>query len=165
MKLALMAMALTALVLPANAQMVTLTPEQIGEIFCMASIGNDMAPVTALLTADMAAAISDAVSRNDASIAAAPGDKPPLGDGLPWRSQPDYAHKCEVMSATVSVPHATVELRYSVSGAPDTSYINALNLRQVEVETGLPAFWRIDDIDFQADGGTMRQALLDAFQS
>jgi len=165
MRLALTAMALTALALPASAQMVTLTPEQIGEIFCMSSTGNDMAPVTALLTGEMASAISDAISKNDARIAAAPGDKPPLGDGLPWRSQPDYAHKCEVMSATVSGPDAIVELRYSFSGAPGASYINALDLRQIEVETGLPPFWRIDDVDFLADGGTMRQVLLDAFTS
>lgn len=163
MKLVLSALALTALVTPTNAQMVTLAPEQIGEIFCISSTGNDMAPVTALLTDAMAAAISEAVSRNDSSIAAAPGDKPPLGDGLPWRSQPDYAHKCEVMSATISGRDATVELRYSFSDAPDASYIDALQLRQVEVELGLPPFWRIDNVDFHGNGGTMRQALIDAF--
>ena len=45
--------------LPAQAQMITITPDQIGQIFCIGSLGNDMAPVEALLTPDLAAAVAE----------------------------------------------------------------------------------------------------------
>src|SRR5690606_20531518 len=93
--LAGLALAVTA-ALPAAAQMATISPAQIGEIFCIARLGNDMDPVEALLTPSLTGAIAEA-ERLDAEWAAAnPGDKPPLGDGIPWQSAPDYASSCQV---------------------------------------------------------------------
>lgn len=153
--------ALAAFSLPAQAQMVTITPQQIGEIFCTGSLGNDMAPIVALATPDLARSIDTAMAQNTARIAAAPDDKPPLGDGLPWRSWTDYADQCSVGETTMLADQARVEIIYAFSEAPDAAYRNSLMLSPVAVEAGLPPFWRVDDIDL--GDGTMRGALLDAF--
>lgn len=152
--------ALTAL--PAQAQMATLSPEQIGQIFCIASLGNDMAPAQALLSDDLSALIADAWERNAAFESAYPGDKPPLGDGLPWRSWPDYADGCAVTESMADGDLAEVTIDYSFGDYPDSNYSNVLLLRPYGINIGAPPVWRIDDIDL-GEGNTMRTALEQAF--
>lgn len=160
--LALAALALAATPALAQTEMVTIPPDQIGQIFCIASLGNDMAPVEALLTPHLTAAIATAETRNAAIAAAAPGDKPPLGDGLPWRSFPDYADGCVVGTVTTHPAEASVEIRYSFKDYPDANYTDTLLLLPVEIEAGLAPFWRIDDI-ILANDQTMTGTLLSAF--
>lgn len=147
--------------LPAQAQMVTLEPEQIGQIFCISSLGNDMAPVEALLTPDLSAAIAEAYAVSDAHAAANPGDKPPMGDGVPWRSWQDYADGCTVSAGLTEADHATVEIAYSFATEPAANYSNTLVLKPVVITEGMQPFWRIDDIAL-GEGYTLRQALTDA---
>jgi len=83
----LLPVAFLAFASPTQAQMTIITPEQIGEIFCIASQGNDMVPVEALLTPQLSEAIAEARQRNVTLAAAHPDDKPSLGDGIPWRGE------------------------------------------------------------------------------
>ena len=96
------AAALCLFATPSFAQMVTISPEQIGEIFCISRLGNDMAPVDGLLTAELTAAIADAEAKNDAIQQAHPDEKPPLGDGIPWQAFPDYASECKFGAVTLT---------------------------------------------------------------
>jgi hypothetical protein len=148
--------------LPAHAQMVTISPEQIGQIFCIGSLGNDMAPVEALLTPDLAAVVADAWVKDAQAEAANPGDKPPLGDGLPWRSWPDYADGCAVSEVTTEAGAAHVHIGYTFAEYPEANYDNVLILKQVEPADGTAAVWRIDDIDL-LDSVTFRSAIAGAF--
>jgi hypothetical protein len=148
--------------LPAQAQMITISPEQIGQIFCIGSLGNDMAPVEALLTPDLAAVIADAWVKDAQAESANPGDKPPLGDGIPWRSYPDYADGCEAFEGLTDADVAFVEISYSFASEPSANYTNTLVLKPIIVTDGMEPFWRIDDIDL-GEGNTLRSALAAAF--
>jgi len=148
--------------LPAQAQMITITPDQIGQIFCIGSLGNDMAPVEALLTPDLAATIADAWVKDAAFEAANPGDKPPLGDGLPWRTWQDYADGCTIAEGEVGREAASVLINYTFATAPEANYTNFLVLRPVSLADGAEVVWRIDDIDL-GEGNTFRTLLERAF--
>lgn len=143
-------------------QAVTLTPAQVGEIFCLSRLGNDPEAISGLLTGELTEAIATA-ERLDAEWAAAnPGDKPPLGDGIPWQSWPDYAPKCEVGSTTLMMDEATVRIAYDFPDTPHAEYTDQLNLRLVDVENGFAKVWRIDDVAYETDG-TLREFLASAF--
>ncbi|MGV3490273.1 MAG: hypothetical protein ACO1OG_03040 [Devosia sp.] len=162
MRIALVAIAaLTGL--PAMAQEpAILEPQQIGQIFCLSRVGNDMAPTEALLTPDLAAAISEAEAKNDAIAAAAPDEKPPLGDGIPWQAWPDYADMCIAGEVTLMLDEATVAIEYRFSAYPRANYIDTLKLKLVDGPGGWKV-WRIDDIAYDTDG-TLRAALSSAFE-
>ncbi|SMQ70321.1 hypothetical protein SAMN06295905_1885 [Devosia lucknowensis] len=144
----------------AQAQMATIEPAQVGQIFCIGSLGNDMTPVAAMLTADLRTVIEMAIEANTAFELAHPGDKPPLGDGLPWRSFPDYADGCSVGAVSEDVSTATVEIHYTFSDATDASYSDTLLLLSENFEPDMPHVWRVDDV--QMVGGNSMRALLDA---
>lgn len=145
---------------PTQAQMVTISPEQIGQIFCIGSLGNDMAPAEALLSPGLAAVIADAWKKNAAYETANPGEKPPLGDGLPWRSYPDYADGCTVGSVkAVEDGSTTVEIRYSFTEWPDAAYADELIIIPSAEE---PGRWEIDNVKL-LEGETMRSYLAGSF--
>lgn len=148
--------------LPAQAQMVTTTPEQIGQIFCIGRLGNDMAPVLALTTPVLRAAIAYAEARSATIQLAAPDEKPPLGDGVPWQSWQDYAPQCSVGEIKTSATMTGVSIDYAFPDQPDASWTDTLVLVPVVTEPGMPPFLRIDDITY-ATGGTLQSALTDAF--
>lgn len=144
--------------MPAQAQMVVISPEQIGQIFCISSLGNNMGPALALLTPDLAAAITSAQERSNAFQLEHPGEKPPLGDGIPWRSWQDYADGCVVGPVERDEYRARVTIDYSFTAFPEANYTNHLVvLMQDDV-------WAIDDIDL-GDGHTLRIALAGAFET
>lgn len=147
---------------PAAAQMITLTPEQVGEVFCIARLGNDMAPVEGLLTADLDSAIAEAERQNAEYEAAHPGDKPPLGDGIPWQSFPDYAAGCEVGAATLMMDEAAVTISYGFPDAPDAGFTDTLQLRLVDDPPAAGKAWRLDNLSYATEGD-LRSALRNAF--
>ena len=149
--------------LPSHAQMATIAPEGIAEIFCISSLGNDMAPVEALLSSELKGLVAEAWARNAAFEAAHPGDKPPLGDGLPWRTWPDYADGCTFGEGMVERESASITITYSFSEAPDANYSNDLLLVPATTADGASPVWRIDDIDL-GDGHTFRSWLAGAFE-
>lgn len=142
--------------------MITITPEQIGEVFCIASLANEMDLVTPLLSADLKAAIDAALGRNAQFEAANPGDKPPLGDGLPWRSFPDYADGCTVGEVSIDPDEARVLVHYAFSEYPDGDYANELVLRPATIHGAAATVWRIHDVDL-GDGSSLRSAMAGAF--
>lgn len=151
-----------ALATPALAQPITLTPQQIGQIFCLSRLGNDMAPVTGLLTADLTSEIAAALERNDALQKAHPDEKPPLGDGIPWQAYPDYADQCQPGSVTFMMDEARVRIDYAFKDYPDASFTDTLALKLVDDPTMGARIWRIDNIAYATDGD-LRAMLASAF--
>lgn len=138
-----------------------LTPAQIGQIFCLGRIGNDMAPVEGLLTPDLGDVIAQAWARNDAWAAANPGDKPPLGDGIPWQAWQDYAPRCTARSASYEMDEARVWLDYVFPETPRAEFTDTLHLKLIPGPDGWNV-WRIDNVSF-ASGSDLRAALAAAF--
>ncbi|MDB5541240.1 MAG: hypothetical protein JWQ89_2967 [Devosia sp.] len=147
---------------PSFAQMITISPEQVGGVFCIARLGNDMAPVEGLLTAELKSAIADAEAKNDAIQKAEPGDKPPLGDGIPWQDAPDYAAECNVGGVTLNEDKASVAIAYGFPDYPDANFTDSLELKLVDdASIGAPV-WRIDNVSY-ASTGDLQTALVSAF--
>ena len=143
-------------------RMVTLRADEIGHIFCYSRLGNDDAVISGILTADLAAAIAAARKADAAFAKAHPGDKPPLGDGIPWQSRADQADNCDVGLVSLSRMDARVEIRYGFKADPNAGYIDVLLLKKVPIEGTDAGRWRIDDLSY-TDGGDLRGALRDAF--
>lgn len=156
------AAALCLLATPSFAQMVTISPGQIGEIFCIARLGNDMAPVEGLLTAELTAAIAEAEAKNDAIQQAHPDEKPPLGDGIPWQAFPDYAAECKVGAITLEADRAVVDIAYGFPDYPDADFTDHLQLILV-AQPNLPQLlWRIENLGYATEGD-LRSVLISAF--
>jgi hypothetical protein len=150
--------ALCLFTLPAMAQdMVTVTPEQIGQIFCIGRLGNDEAPIRSVLTPELSAAVAAAEAESADWETKNPGEKPPLGDGVPWQGWPDYAPQCVVGTVTPK-DDATieVELKYSFPDNAAANWTDILVLKTVEQQP------RIDNILYSPDGN-LRDALASVF--
>lgn len=165
--IALVALVATlAVPLPALAEestMVTLKANQIGQIFCLSRIGNDEAVIEGLLTADLRKAIDEANKKEAAYEAKYPGEKPPLGDGIPWQSAPDYAAKCETGLVTLSKTDAKVELNYAFPDDPAANFTDTLILKKIEQPDYGVGFWRIDNVVYP-DGTDLKGVLVSAFE-
>ena len=138
-----------------------LKADEVGEFFCLARGGDDDI-LAGILSGGLREAIATARERNAAAEAAAPGDKPPLGDGIPWQSWQDFADGCSVGLVSLSSTDARVEIQYSFAGAPEADYTDTLLLRRVAFEALDTSFWSIDNVAY-AVGGDLRGALLAAF--
>lgn len=147
---------------PAMAQSPGLTPEQVGEIFCLSRTASDAGPIVGLLTPDLSAAIAEAKARNAEIAAQHPDEKPPLGDGIPWQAWPDHAEKCEAGTAELMMDEARIAIRYDFPETPHADYTDHLRLRLVDdPQTGLRV-WRIDNIAYATDRD-LRTVLVSAF--
>jgi hypothetical protein len=146
----------------AKGQMVVLKASQIGQIFCMSRLGNDEAVIAGVLTTGLDTAIKDAEARDAAYAKKYPDEEPPLGDGIPWQSSPDYADTCDVGLVTLSKTDARVEVKYTFKDYPAGNYTDELILKKVPIEGMDVGHWRIDDVVYP-DGTDMKQSLLDAF--
>ena len=161
--LAFAGLALAFATLPAAAQMITISPAQIGQIFCISRLGNDMAPVQGLLAPSLTQAIADAEKMDAAWAAKNPGDKPPLGDGIPWQAFPDYAPQCAAGNVDPGKDGALVEINYTFPDSPDASFTDKLHLTPVEGATVGATVWRIDNIQYANAGGDLKSVLVSAF--
>ncbi len=150
--------------LPAAAQMVTIAPEQLGQIWCIGSLGNDMAPAAALLTPNLTKAIDEAQAKSDALQQQRPDEKPPLGDGVPWRSVVDYADACTVLRVDGSTQAPRVQIQYGFSDYPDANYVDTLLLEPVVTSDGAGPVWRIGDVEY-ADTSKLSLALVAMFET
>lgn len=161
--LALLPLMANAAPVQAQTEMVTVTPAQIGEIFCISRTGNDDGILAGLLTGELGTLIAYAEARNDTIALAYPGEKPPLGDGIPFASFPDYAPNCTPGSVAIDGKSARVTIGYGFPEAPSADYTDTLELRLVphpaNPEIGI---WRIDDIRYTTSG-TLRDVLTTAF--
>ena len=78
-----------------NAAAAAETPQQLAEAFCAARVEDNERQVRALLSPSLLKIIAEAQERNDDIAKATPGDKPPLGDGIPYQGFPDRAPVCK----------------------------------------------------------------------
>ena len=145
-------------------QMVVLKADQIGQIFCMSRVGNDEAVISGILTDDLKRAISVATRLDDAYAKAHPGDEPPLGDGIPWQSSPDYAAKCDTGLATLSKIDAKVEIQYGFPDDVSANFTDTLILKKLPIKGMDVGYWRIDDVIYP-DGTDLKTALINAFKT
>jgi hypothetical protein len=161
--LALAGLALALTTLPAAAQMTTIDPGTMGRIFCVARLGNDMGPVTGLLSPSLTQAIADAEKKDAEWEKKNPGDKPPLGDGIPWQAFQDYAPQCTIGTVDSVLDEASVELNYAFPDAPEANFTDKLRFVQVMDHTVGGPVWRIDNVEYANDGGDLRSTLISAF--
>lgn len=138
-----------------------LAPEQLGEIFCIARLANDMQAASGLLSPDLQQAIAEAEAADAAWADRHPGDKPPLGDGIPWASFPDHPDSCTLGEPLWQMDEAQLKVSYGFAGAPDAAFTDTLSLVLVE-NPAAPNTWRIDNVVYAADGD-LRTVLLSAF--
>lgn len=155
---------LSALPAQAQDQMITITPEQIGQIFCIGRLGNDMSPVSGVMNDDLTSLIEDAFASSNAYLLDHPGDKPPMGDGVRWSTFPDYADGCTVGETSVRDLVAYVGINYTFSDYPEANYSDTLMLLPNYPENGPPYIWRLYDIQL-GDGTTTREFLSAAIEA
>jgi hypothetical protein len=161
--LLLLALSLTAIPAAADDTMTGLKPEQIGQIFCLSRQGGDEGAIAGLLSPALSAAIDEAWTKDAAWEAANPGEKPPLGDGIPWQAWPDYAPTCTVGLATLMKTDAKVEISYAFPDSPDANFTDTLLLTRIKgAEDGVDR-WRLDNIAYST-GSDLRAVLLAAFE-
>ena len=143
-------------------QMVVLKADQIGQIFCMSRQGNDDAVIEGILTDGLTKAIADANGKNDQYVKKYPDEAPPLENGIPWQSSPDYATTCTTGLVTLSKTDAKVEIKYHFDDYPAGDYVDTLILKKIPIEGMDVGYWRIDDVVYP-DGTDMKADMIDAF--
>lgn len=139
----------------------SLTPEDVAEVFCAARVAGDMEPVAEFVTMGLWAALASAFDQNEEWAAANPGEKPPLGDGVPWQSWPDRPSECVVEKVSYEMDESRVWIEYRFAEAPDAGFRDVLELRLTASERGTMD-WRLDNVSYGTDGD-LRTALLSAF--
>lgn len=150
---------------PAQAEMATLTPQLIGEIFCMARIGNDDGILAGVMTDELHTLIAYAEARNDTIARAHPDEKPPLGDGIPWSSFPDYAGECAIGSVAIEGDTARVVVDFGFPEDHSADFSDTLHLKAIPHRYDpSTTIWRIDDVAYTTDG-TLRRSLTTAFET
>jgi hypothetical protein len=148
----------------AAGQMVVLKASQIGQIFCLSRQGNDEAVIAGILTDGLRQAIATAEAKDATYASKNPGEKPPLGDGVPWQSSPDYAPKCDTGLVALSRTDAKVEIKYGFPDEPAADFIDTLILKRVPVAGMNVGYWRIDNVLYP-DGSDLKTTLAAAFEA
>lgn len=119
------------------------TAEDTAQIFCnYTKTGNDDIPQQRLTT-QLAADIEAAKKVNDKFVNAAPSDKPPLGDGIPFQALQDTATGCEVRTISKTADGKLAEIRHMFPSEPSADWSDYLVLKN---EDGM---WRIDNVVFE----------------
>jgi hypothetical protein len=129
------------------------------QAFCaLASAENGMGRLY-LVTPGLNEAIMAALRENATWQAANPGEKPPLGDGVPWQSFPDVAPACEPAGTTAEGEALVATVKYDFPDSPDAGWTDRLVLVK-----GADGAFAIDDIRYGDDGEeTLRGVLAGAF--
>lgn len=119
----------------------SLTANQVGEIYCAARLGGDMAPVLAILTPELAALVARHLPQGaDAATA------------IPWQSSADYANTCMPVGASGTLDTPEIVIAFGYDDPNKAQYADKLVTRFVDQRL------RIDDIEY-ATGGTLREKL------
>jgi hypothetical protein len=133
---------LTAALATTSASAVSMSTSQVAEVFCIARLSGDMAPVLAILTPEL----SDLVHKHL-----------PLGADaattIPWQSRSDYANTCEPVGAQGTAEAPIAVLSYGYREADKAGYADGIVLHFVDDRL------RIDDINYGLGGGTLRERL------
>lgn len=138
------AMALFALAaLPAAGEE---TPAAVAQKFCDTHLPGTAAAEKAameLLTPSLRAAMADAEKRNAEWEAAHPGEKPPLGDGVPFQSYTDQPKEC--VAGRVSADGTEVDIEYRFDD-PEANWTDRVKLATVDGKL------LVDDILYGVNG-------------
>jgi hypothetical protein len=132
----------TASLIATPASAVSMSTTQIAEIFCIARLAGDMAPVLALLTPELGALVEKHL---------APGADP--ATAIPWQSGSDYANTCDAVGANGTSEEPVAILAYGFREEGKSGYADGLVLHFVDQRL------RLDDIRFGIGGDTLRQRL------
>jgi hypothetical protein len=143
--------------------MVTVKADQIGQIFCISRLGNDEAVLDGILSPDLKQAIADAWTKDEAWEKANPGEKPPLGDGIPWQAWPDYAAECKVGIVALMKTDARVEISYSFPEDAAANFTDTLLLKKIDQPDYGVGFWRLDNIAYST-GSDLKSQLKATFE-
>ncbi len=105
-------------------------------------------------------AIAVALAENTRMQEAAPDEKPPLGDGIPWQSYPDVSDTCEAGNVTAEGDARIAEVRHGFKDNAGADWIDRLVLVAGDGGTLL-----IDDVRYGAEGDsdTLRGVLTGVF--
>jgi hypothetical protein len=136
--------------------------KKLGDLFCVVGKSGRDGGVFGrlyLVTRALGAAIDEAVKKNDVIAADKPGEKPPLGDGVPFQSLPDKPQICHAGKFSEADGKLTVEIEYIFSDTPEANWTDRLVL--VKEDGRL----RIDDVLYGTDnsGDGLRKALVELF--
>lgn len=139
-------------------------PAEIAGAFCVTRLAGDDEGVRTLLSPSLLAAIMEAEDRNLAAMQAAPDEKPPFGDGIPYQSFPDLPDGCVVGAVGPAGETVRIEVGLSFRQAPAAGWHDTLMLVPTD------GAYRIDDIEFRgapdgSDAPTLRQILREAFDN
>lgn len=129
----------------------------LGTFFCQMRANGAERPVRFLLTKAMLEAIDAAEVASEKYEAANPGDKPPLGDGIPFQSFPDVADSCAPSAAKADGQTVSIDIAYTFKATPDANFTDRLVVKE---ENGRPL---IDDVLYGSDAykSSLRQVLAD----
>jgi hypothetical protein len=116
--------------------------QRLAETFCAAVRASDEAAAEALMTPALREGIAALRVANEAFLAANPGDKPPLGNGLRLTSYQDYPESCTPEAVT----EAGAVLVYQPAGVTDGAWRDRL-----EVVTGPDGQPLLSDILYAPD--------------
>lgn len=134
--------ALTAALATTPAFAVSMSTAQIAELFCIARLSGDMAPVLAILTPELGELVQKHLPAGADQATA-----------IPWQSKPDYANTCDSVGAQGSGEAPIAVIAYGHREADKTGYADGIVLHFVEERL------RIDDIMYGIGGDTLRQRL------
>lgn len=164
-RLAVSLLCLQLLPAPAFAQTATVTPQQIGEVFCMSRLGNDDAILSGVLSAELRTLVAYSQARSDAIARAYADEKPPLGDGVPWASFPDAIDTCSLGSIATEGAAALVVIQYGFAADPGADFSDTLELAaEPHPYDPQSAVWRISNVRYTV-GSTLVEALQAAFNN
>lgn len=121
---------------------VSMSTAQVAEIFCIARLSGDMAPVLAILTPELGELVHKHLpSGADAATA------------IPWQSQSDYSNTCGPVGAQGNAEAPIAVLAYGFREADKAGYADGIVMHFIDQRL------RIDDITYGVGGGTLRQRL------
>lgn len=142
MRLLPLLLALIAPLASTPASAVSMSTGQVADIFCIARLSGDMAPVLAILTPELGElVVAHIPAGSDAATT------------IPWQSRPDYANTCQTVGAQGSGEAPIAVLAYGYREADKVGYADGIVLRFIDGRL------RIDDINYGVGGGTLRQRL------
>jgi hypothetical protein len=116
--------------------------QRLAEAFCAAVRSGDEAGAEVLMSPALRDGIAALRVANEAFLAANPGEKPPLGNGLRLTAWQDYPESCTPQAVT----EAGADLVYQPAGATDGAWRDRL-----EIETGPDGTAVIADILYAPD--------------
>lgn len=133
---------LTATLAATPSLAVSMSTTQIAQVFCIARLSGDMAPVLAILTPELGELVRQHL----------PSGADPT-TAIPWQSRSDYANSCDPVGAQGSGDAPIAVIAYGFREADKIGYADGIVLHFVEKRL------RLDDITFGIGGDTLRQRL------